>query len=169
MEDSDHLYRNNGDGTFTDVTIKSGLLSFGLSLSATVSDLNQDGLKDIYISNDIFHEVTSLDFTDFISDKNNIDQVVMKSGQFDWRDFAVMLSSNALANYAFINGLGESENQGSGWIPTFTNQADQLGLGDPGFSNGAAYGDLDNDGDLDLVTNNVNMEAFVYRNNSSNN
>ena len=50
--DSGHLYRNNGDGTFTDVTKESGLLSFGLTLSATVSDFNQDGYKDLYISND---------------------------------------------------------------------------------------------------------------------
>jgi hypothetical protein len=58
MNDSGHLYRNNGDGTFTNVTAESGLLTFGLSLSVTVTDLNQDGFKDIYISNDF----TSPDF-----------------------------------------------------------------------------------------------------------
>ena len=56
--ESGHLYRNNGDGAFTDVTVEAGLLTFGLSLSATVCDLNQDGYKDIYISNDF----TSPDF-----------------------------------------------------------------------------------------------------------
>ena len=75
------------------------------SWGALIFDFDNNGWKDIYISNAIFHEVTSLDFTDFISDRRNIDQVVMKKGQFDWRDFAVMLSSNPLANYAFINEL----------------------------------------------------------------
>lgn len=163
------LQINDGRANFQEMGQLSGVSASDWSWGALIFDFDNNGWKDIYISNAIFHEVTSLDFTDFISDRGNIDQVVSKKGQFDWRDFAVMLSSNPLANFAFVNKLSNSERQESGWIPTFTNQAAHLGLGDPGFSNGAAYADLDNDGDLDLVTNNVNMEAFVYRNNSSNN
>ena len=66
------------------------------------------------------------------------------------------MPSVPLPNYAFIND-GRMN---------FTNLSDSIGLGLPGFSNGSAYGDLDNDGDLDLVINNVNMESFIYRNNS---
>jgi hypothetical protein len=162
------LQINDGLGKFQEVAHLSGVAATDWSWGALIFDFDNDGWKDLFISNAIFHDVTSLDFSEFISDRRNIEQVIMNKGQFDWSDFSDMMASNPLVNYAFVNGLGMTDSSGVGKIPLFTNQADQLGLGDPGFSNGAAYGDLDNDGDLDLVTNNLNMEAFVYRNNSSN-
>jgi hypothetical protein len=67
------------------------------------------------------------------------------------------MPSTPITNYGFLNRQDL----------TFQNATEALGFGKPGFSNGAAYGDLDNDGDMDLVINNENMEAFVYRNTAS--
>jgi len=163
------LQLNDGRGEFQELGHLAGVSASDWSWGALIFDFDNNGWKDIFISNAIFHEVTSLDFSDFISDRNNIDRVVAKRGEFDWRDFSVMLSSNPLSNYAFINELHFSDGPVESDIPTFVNRAEELGLGEPGFSNGAAYGDLDNDGDMDLVVNNVNMEAFLFRNNSTNN
>ena len=163
------LQINNGQGKFQEIAQLAGVAASDWSWGALIFDFNNDGWKDLFISNAIFHDMTSLDFIDFISDKDNIDRMVRERGYFDWNDFAAKLASNPLPNYAFVNGLSKSGVSGAGSLPVFQNRAEALGLGDPGFSNGAAYGDLDNDGDLDLVTNNLNMEAFVYRNNSKNN
>jgi hypothetical protein len=163
------LQLNDGRGGFQELGHQAGVTASDWSWGALIFDFDNNGWKDIFISNAIFHEMTSLDFTEFLSDRKNIDQVVAKRGEFDWRDFAVMLESNPLSNYAFVNDLHVSGRPEAGEIPSFKNKAQELGLGEPSFSNGAAYGDLDKDGDLDLVINNVNMEAFVIRNNSTNN
>ncbi|MBN2349168.1 MAG: VCBS repeat-containing protein [Bacteroidales bacterium] len=290
MKDSDHLYRNNGDGTFTNVTVESGLLSFGLSLSATVGDLNQDGFKDIYISNDF----TSPDFFYFnngdgtftdrtaevirqtsfygmgadIADYNNdglldimqidmapednqrakenmasMDRVdfddMIKEGlhhqyrystlflnrgviknelpyfsnaawiagvtstdwswaalfaDFDldgWKDLYITNGSRRdINNIDYFNKMGKSGYFDKGldksemldWVKNmpykplvnyiFKNNGDftfsqfnkQWNINETSYSNGVAYADLDNDGDLELIVNNIDEEALVYRN-----
>ena len=163
------LQLNDGRGKFQEIGHLAGVAASDWSWGALIFDFDNDGWKDILISNAIFHDMTSLDFMDFISDRSNIDQMVAERGYFDWHDFEARIASSPMANYALVNGLGQSGTPAAGSIPVFQNMAESLGLGEKGFSNGAAYGDLDNDGDLDLVTNNLNMKAFVYRNNSVNN
>jgi hypothetical protein len=295
IEESGHLYRNNGDGTFTDVTVEAGLLTFGLSLSATVSDLNKDGFKDIYISNDF----TSPDFFFFnngngtftdrtkevvgqtsfygmgadIADYNNdelpdiiqidmapednkrakenmsgmsledfeemvnmglghqyrystlqLNRGIMDNGlsffsnaawiagvtstdwswsalfaDFDldgWKDLYITNGIRRdINNIDYFNKMSESANFNKGpdkaellkqvknmpYEPlvnyiyknngdlTFSEYNKEWGIKEKSYSNGVAYADLDNDGDLELIVNNIDGEAFIYNNNAREN
>ena len=291
--DSGHLYKNNNNGTFTDVTQESGLLSFGLSLSATVSDLNQDGYKDIYISNDFlspdffyfnngdgtFSDKTSevvgqtshygmgADIADYNNDgfldilqidmapednkraKENMSSalpedfeamineglhhqykfstlylnrgIVKKNlpffssagwiagvtstdwswaalfADFDldgWKDLYITNGSRRDMNNAdYFNEISKTDGSGKSQdkpdllkqvknMPsqplvnyvfknngdlTFTHANKEWNLIEPSYSNGVAYADLDNDGDLELIVNNIDQEAHIYKNNAS--
>jgi len=151
------LQVNDGRGVFTEYANMSGVAATDWSWAALFFDFDNDGKKDIYVSNGIYVDITDLDFSDFMSDRDEIKKIVQEKGGFDLKDFLEYMPSTPLANYAFVN-------QGN---LDFSNQAEGLGLAQKGFSNGSAYGDLDNDGDLDLVVNNVNMPAFLYKNTSS--
>lgn len=153
------LHLNNGSGHFQEVSAFSGVSATDWSWGALIFDFDNNGWRDIFVSNGITRDIMYLDFTDFIADRDNVKKIVTEKGKFDWRDFIPYIPSNPLKSYGFVN------NQDL----TFTNRSDQLGLGTPSFSNGAAYGDLDNDGDLDLVVNNVNRPSFVYRNETNQN
>ncbi len=289
IEESDILYRNNGDGTFTNVTVEAGILNFGLSLSATVGDFNKDGWKDIYVSNDfdsadylyinnqngtfselagsILHHTAQYGMGADVADFNNdmlvdIAQVDM-TPEDNRRSKANMASMNPVGftkmveaglNYQYMqnclqlnrgidaNGMPVfseisrlagiattdwswsilfADLDNDGWkdvaisngtrrdinnrdyfnnlkarnhfggvkltaeeiqkIPsekvsnyvykntkdyTFKNMVSEWGWEEKTFSNGAVYTDLDNDGDLDYVVNNIDQEASVYRNNN---
>jgi enediyne biosynthesis protein E4 len=293
--DSGHLYRKNDDGTFTDVTKESGLLSFGLSLSATISDLNQDGYKDIYISNDFLcpdfyffnngngtfsdktnevirqtsHYGMGADIADYNNDgyldivqidmapednkraKVNMSSVspedfesminegfhhqykystlylnrgVIKNNlpffssagwiagvtstdwswaplfaDFDldgWKDLYVTNGSRKdMNNSDYFSEISKKESSGkslsnadllelavnmpSKAIPnyvfknngdlTFSHCNEKWNITEPSYSNGATYADLDNDGDLDLIVNNIDQEALIYKNNATEN
>ena len=290
LDESGHLYRNNGDGTFTNVTVEAGLLTFGLSLSATVCDLNQDGYKDLYVSNDF----TSPDFFFFnngdgtftdrtkevigqtsfygmgndIADYNNdglpdvmqidmapednqrakenmssmtredFDEMISEGlhhqyrystlqlnrgirdnglpffsntawiagvtstdwswaslfADFDldgWKDLYITNGIRRdINNIDYFNKMNEStyfdkevnNSELLKWVQempykplvnylyknngdlTFSKQSKEWGIKEESYSNSAAYADLDNDGDLDLIVNNVDEEALVYRN-----
>ncbi len=290
--ESGHLYRNNGDSIFTDLTKESGLLAFGLTLSATVGDFNQDGLKDLYISNDFtcpdyfyfnngdgtFSDKAGevLGQTSFygmgadIADYNNdglpdimqidmapednkrakINMSSMPPEEFDemvkeglhyqyrystlnlnrgilkndlpfftnaawiagvtstdwswaalfadfdldgWKDLYITNGSRRDMNNAdYFNKIGKTDyfskgsdkhvlleqaiNMPGQALPnyifrnngdlTFSRYNKQWNITEPSYSNGVAYADLDNDGDLDLIVNNIDQEALIYKNNA---
>ena len=150
------LQLNNGNGSFSEIAYYSGIDATDWSWSGLLFDMDNDGYRDIYVTNGINHDLTDLDFVDFLA--NEIIQKMAMTGKKEAIDSIIAkMPIHPLPNYAYKNNKDL----------TFTNEAANWGLGLPSLSNGAAYGDLDNDGDLDLVVNNVNMTSFVYKNNTS--
>ncbi len=148
-----NLQLNNGDGTFSEVGQLAGVHATDWSWGALIFDMDNDGQKDIFVANGIAKDLTDQDFVDFLGDRNTMQQM-LNGKVFDYKEFTDKISSVPIPNYAFKNE-GDLK---------FSNQAKSWGLEGPGFSNGSAYGDLDNDGDLDLVVNNVNAPLSVYKN-----
>ncbi|MBA4166330.1 MAG: VCBS repeat-containing protein [Chitinophagaceae bacterium] len=151
------LHLNNGDESFSEISQYAGVNATDWSWGALVFDLNNDGWKDILVCNGMYLDVTDNDYIDFVADENKHVFFKTSANVSDYEMLKRQPVSMPVPNYAFINRHNL----------TFENQSAKLGLGQPGFSNGAAYADLDNDGDLDLVINNLNSSCFVYRNNIS--
>ncbi len=155
------LHRNNADGTFSEVGQIAGVSATDWSWGALFADLDLDGYKDLFVSNGVFRDVTDQDFISYLANDETRRRVATGDG-VDFLALVGEMPSTPLSNYAFQND-GRTEDG----AVSFTNRAAAWGLDAPGFSNGAAYADLDNDGDLDLVVNNVNAPASVYQNHAA--
>jgi hypothetical protein len=147
------LQFNNGDDTFSEIGRFAGVAATDWSWGALLFDMDLDGYKDIFVANGIYQDLTNQDFLQFISNEETMKAIISENG-VDYKKLVEAIPSNKVSNYAFKNLQNN----------TFKNEAKNWGLDKKSHSNGSAYGDLDNDGDLDLVVNNVNMPAFIYKN-----
>ncbi|HEY6902535.1 MAG TPA: VCBS repeat-containing protein [Puia sp.] len=152
---SNCLQLNNGDGTFSEIAGLAGIEATDWSWGALAFDFDNDGWKDLFVSNGISKDLTNQDFLDFFSDAATTARV--RENGFNYKEYLDKMPATPVSNYAFLNQKNYR----------FTSAAATLGLATPSFSNGAAYGDLDGDGDIDLVVSNENSPAFVYRNMTS--
>lgn len=145
------LQLNNGNGTFSEVGQLSGISNTDWSWAPLFADYDNDGDKDLFVTNGYFRDYTNLDFINYME---NYVQSKGRLQRTDVLNIIEQMPSSNLTNYIFSNTNGID----------FTNVTDAFGMDQPANSSGAAYADLDNDGDLDIVVNNINTPAFVYRN-----
>lgn len=149
------LQLNNGDGTFSEIAQLAGISHTDWSWTPLFADFDNDGYKDLFITNGYYRDVTDMDYMKYESNE----AIQAAGGHANVNEFALvqLMHSTPTSNYVYQNN-GDL---------TFSNQSKAWGVDAPVFSNGAVYVDLDLDGDLDLLTNNFNAPADVYRNNAS--
>ncbi len=153
------LQLNNGNGTFSEVGLMANVAKTDWSWATIFGDYDLDGDKDLFVTNGQLYDIRNKDFLNMV--KKAAKTVGLDDGGHARVEKVVDLFNQApqepLVNYFFVN-----ENN-----LTFTNQAANAGMEQKTFSQGAAYADLDNDGDLDLLVNNMNERSFLYENHSS--
>ncbi len=137
-----------GDPIFSDVAYFSGIAETDWSWTPLVTDFDNDGFRDVIITNGYPRDITDHDFIAFRREAFSIGSKEYILNQ---------IPKVKIHNYAFHN---------NGDV-TFSNVTDAWGMDSPSFSNGAAYADLDNDGDMDVIVNNINDEASIFENNTS--
>lgn len=136
-----------GHPIFNDIGFMAGIYQTDWSWCPLVADFDNDGFKDLIITNGLPKDVTDLDYIDYSNGQGGgLGKLTL--------DMTAQLPVVKLADYAFRNKGGI----------LFENVSKQWGITQPAFSNGAAFADLDNDGDLDIIINNINDTAFVYEN-----
>ena len=146
------LQLNNGNGTFSEIGYLAGIEATDWSWSPLMADFDNDGLKDIFITNGYRQDITNLDFIKFSERASRMG--TPEGNKKERLDMLAKIPGINVHKYMYRNN-GDL---------TFTDQSANWGFSTHAYANGAAYADLDNDGDLDLVTNNIDEPASIFRN-----
>ncbi len=145
------LQLNNGNGTFSEIGQLAGCSNTDWSWAALLADYDNNGWKDLFVTNGYYRDYTHLDFINYMED------YIKAKGRLKREqvlEIIQQMPSSNITNYSYSNTNGT----------TFVNTTKSWGLDQLANSNGAAYADLDNDGDLDVIVNNINQPAFIYQN-----
>jgi enediyne biosynthesis protein E4 len=148
------LQKNNGDGTFSEIGQLAGISNTDWSWSPLLADFDNDGLKDLFVANGYLRDNTDMQFMGYAMDQSLHIQNGGKAVSVP--EYISHMPGISLPNYVFKNEGNDH----------FENKIKEWGFEDNTFSHGAAYADLDNDGDLELITNNTGDDAGVYQNNN---
>ena len=147
------LQLNNSNSTYSEIALLAGIAKTDWSWAPLIADFDNDGWKDIFITNGVLHELNNQDF------RNNIKNKIARKEKMDLDEAINMMPSEKLSNYIYKNN-GDL---------TFEKKINEWGFDSKTYSSGTSYADLDNDGDLDLIVNNMEDEAGLYQNNSTQN
>ena len=152
------LHYNNGNGTYSETAYLSGIAATEWSWSPIVADYDNDGFKDLYITNGILGATNDMDYINFISNEEIQKQLATEKSQRNL-ELSKQIPQKKVKNYFYKNNQDKTfKNVTSTWVSHGNS-----------YSNGGTTVDLDNDGDLDLVINNINEDAFVLENTSDQN
>ncbi len=150
------LQINNGNGSFSEIANSAGIAATDWSWAPLIADFDNDGFQDIYITNGYRRDFTDMDFMKYTyADEEKI--AFTQGKKINTLALVEKMPSVKVSNYMYSGNKNL----------VFENKTSSWGLNKPSFSNGAIYADLDNDGDLDIVINNINDTAFIYENNSN--
>jgi hypothetical protein len=150
---SNMLQLNNGNGTFSEIGQLAGIAKTDWSWAPLLADFNNDGYTDLFVTNGIKNDLSNQDF------RNQMKTNIRNRKRVSLNEAINMMPSTKLSNYIFENNKDL----------TFKNSTKNWGFNKKINSSGAVYSDLDNDGDLDLILNNQDNEASIYKNNTTNN